>query len=835
MTNQYLASLDLAGFRSFAREQRLVFTAGAGLNLLIGGNGFGKSTALEAVEWALCGSVERLGGDGASLSHLETESGIKLHPSVRLQFSNECIVRGPDSDDRPVFGSLPNIKFKANFPQLFRFTHRSSQAATLRLQHLDAKKRWLQIESTQSLRELAGALQAIDQRFVTEQINARSDEIGRRLAILDGISNEVSYLEKRLATSSTLAGLPVHLFEGKVDDLISSMSLSDFIQDHRASLVAPEPAAAVALLNGLIAERTNTQAALRSRESLVLRLKQAISDMRNLVRELEDQILQVHSAEVSKEARRVKRESLAQLRTFSNRIEYLEAAVISAAVQFNLGPDALRKKLDLADDGETIHSALLQRMYDELATLKVEASSVVNEQSENQFALEVQRARIEHSRIRQKKVEAALSVLAPLVLDADLQCPVCKTHFEHQGELVSRLNSSFSVDDAQALAEFKSLKAQELLLQERVAVSLAEQRKAEELLSTLIELIDARHQFREGSGMVRLDRSSREHWLSSQIDPGVEATLVGGKDGLDLDSVAPRELLELRLRDSRVTLASLESQLRIASEINGVEFDGLDSFVSGTEQLTRFFHRFSALAEARVTDQLNQENEQYRRRLEEIAREYRCEPHALVENIRAVRDTASKELARIDRFREERDVARGRLREVLTERQALISHPIEVAMNWIQRMMLSKRGVVTRLRPITSRGSSKLELVTSVGSSEVASTSFRSEGEQAADHLCYLIAVSLAFGHWCKWPALILDDPLQFNDIVHTSGYADLVRRLIVERGYQLFHATHDLDQARYLAQKCLSAGIPVRQINFMGLDGGGPIIEQGEVGKWGG
>lgn len=100
-----------------------------------------------------------------------------------------------------------------------------------------------------------------------------------------------------------------------------------------------------------------------------------------------------------------------------------------------------------------------------------------------------------------------------------------------------------------------------------------------------------------------------------------------------------------------------------------------------------------------------------------------------------------------------------------------------------------------------------------------------SEGQMAALAVSMLCAASVTFS-WSRWPALIMDDPLQHNDVVHASAFADLMRNLVRERGYQLFLSTHDAGQADFLRRKFVAGGVPCTIVRLVGRGEDGTLIE---------
>ncbi|MNY36948.1 hypothetical protein D3C86_1714760 [compost metagenome] len=86
----------------------------------------------------------------------------------------------------------------------------------------------------------------------------------------------------------------------------------------------------------------------------------------------------------------------------------------------------------------------------------------------------------------------------------------------------------------------------------------------------------------------------------------------------------------------------------------------------------------------------------------------------------------------------------------------------------------------------------------------------------AALGVSMLAAASLTYP-WSRWRALILDDPLQHNDAIHASAFADLMGNIVRDRRYQLLLSTHDVAQAEFLRRKFDSRRIPCSLLNLLG------------------
>jgi exonuclease SbcC len=98
-----------------------------------------------------------------------------------------------------------------------------------------------------------------------------------------------------------------------------------------------------------------------------------------------------------------------------------------------------------------------------------------------------------------------------------------------------------------------------------------------------------------------------------------------------------------------------------------------------------------------------------------------------------------------------------------------------------------------------------------------------SEGQLSALSVSSLLAASTSF-RWSRWPALLMDDPLQHNDVIHASAFIDLMRRLVQKLDYQIILSTHDSDEADFIARKCESAKVPFQLCRLAPTRGHGLI-----------
>ncbi|OOG70025.1 hypothetical protein B0E45_14585 [Sinorhizobium sp. A49] len=100
-----------------------------------------------------------------------------------------------------------------------------------------------------------------------------------------------------------------------------------------------------------------------------------------------------------------------------------------------------------------------------------------------------------------------------------------------------------------------------------------------------------------------------------------------------------------------------------------------------------------------------------------------------------------------------------------------------------------------------------------------------SEGQLAANGFSILCAASTAYP-WSRWPALLLDDPLQHNDIIHTAAFVDVMRNMVELAGYQLIMSSHDRGESDFIARKFDAAGLACSTIVLTAPSDKGVVYE---------
>ena len=81
-----------------------------------------------------------------------------------------------------------------------------------------------------------------------------------------------------------------------------------------------------------------------------------------------------------------------------------------------------------------------------------------------------------------------------------------------------------------------------------------------------------------------------------------------------------------------------------------------------------------------------------------------------------------------------------------------------------------------------------------------------SEGQMAAASFVQLLSMHVAYP-WSTWRGLLLDDPLEYNDILSVAAFLDLIRNLVRFKRYQIVLSTHDGELADFILRKLDAIG----------------------------
>jgi DNA repair exonuclease SbcCD ATPase subunit len=90
-----------------------------------------------------------------------------------------------------------------------------------------------------------------------------------------------------------------------------------------------------------------------------------------------------------------------------------------------------------------------------------------------------------------------------------------------------------------------------------------------------------------------------------------------------------------------------------------------------------------------------------------------------------------------------------------------------------------------------------------------------SEGQLAANGFSILCSASVSY-RWSKWRCLLLDDPLQHNDIIHAAAFTDVMRNLVELQDYQVFMSSHDRAETEFIERKFTAACLPCTIVHLL-------------------
>ena len=125
------------------------------------------------------------------------------------------------------------------------------------------------------------------------------------------------------------------------------------------------------------------------------------------------------------------------------------------------------------------------------------------------------------------------------------------------------------------------------------------------------------------------------------------------------------------------------------------------------------------------------------------------------------------------------------------------------------------------------RGTGSMELRAGTSSFEFAANHVLSEGQLRSAELVQLLSMSVSIP-WSDWRCLLLDDPVQSNDIIHVAAFIDLLRNLMAEQRYQVILSTHDPEITEFFGRKMAAfPDLPLNVISFLSSDSSGVSFRQ--------
>jgi len=344
-------------------------------------------------------------------------------------------------------------------------------------------------------------------------------------------------------------------------------------------------------------------------------------------------------------------------------------------------------------------------------------------------------------------------------------------------------------------------------------------------------------------GMLGLDAGAADHGHQDAYVAG-ETALAQAQADADQATKALAEtdaaLSEARTQDASLTARIADLTLRVAdhsqafeddrrawgelgftgAQPNQVEVDGgKAALVRAIERLDRAQDTMRRLVDG-ATAWARQES--HRSALERLREAIDGAPNSNRDQIRTAAETVASTQRRLkEATTETKTIARAASFDILdqvADFNAAYIEPLDDLMKQINRAILCDPRIGIDLQ-VKNKKIEQVAYKTGevpAGMGDIDPALVHSEGQMAALGVSMLAAASLTYP-WSRWRALILDDPLQHNDAIHASAFADLMGNIVRDRRYQLLLSTHDVAQAEFLRRKFDSRRIPCSLLNLLG------------------
>ncbi|HEY1811404.1 MAG TPA: AAA family ATPase [Kofleriaceae bacterium] len=176
---------------------------------------------------------------------------------------------------------------------------------------------------------------------------------------------------------------------------------------------------------------------------------------------------------------------------------------------------------------------------------------------------------------------------------------------------------------------------------------------------------------------------------------------------------------------------------------------------------------------------------------------------------------ATKELEDAERARLAADDLGATLQDVTAEFGERALKPFdELFRRYVRALIHDERFHNIEVAYESSARAAGMSFRVSFGGGATEAEFLLSEGQLGEVSLAAMLAASTAFP-WSRWRALLLDDPTQYNDLIHATALYDVLRNLVHLAGYQVFISTHDNEQAAFFRRKLDAVGIKCVDCRF--------------------
>ncbi|WP_224367567.1 AAA family ATPase [Hyalangium versicolor] len=384
------------------------------------------------------------------------------------------------------------------------------------------------------------------------------------------------------------------------------------------------------------------------------------------------------------------------------------------------------------------------------------------------------------------------------------------------------LNAWQSLDSTatEARARHAATHATLVGLQNRMqAVLEADERRrgAEFKRDTLLRLSAARTKIAQGmtqksSITARIDRHTHEMWM---VQPYIRDTTKTIQRVHDLDNRIRNLLLAKQALEG--SQENEESSRRIQSELEAAQADRtqLPDLEYLHEHQAGLKARTAQLASAiteehKVVAQIEEEllaaqtlQQQHPELLSSLGKLPSDEANAIDEAVHAVEQLVRHE-RQLVQSEEPFPSVLAKLNEELSKAQATSVHEASEAQGLEQQIAnLRQQWLDLGFQGLPSPVAVE-ELRNKLAEQEAELQQLREQEKRLAD-----TGLSMSMAYWrSRWPALLLEAPLQQHDLNHAAAFIEALRNLVRDRKYQVFLSIHDEELASSMRRKMEEAGI---------------------------
>jgi DNA repair exonuclease SbcCD ATPase subunit len=351
----------------------------------------------------------------------------------------------------------------------------------------------------------------------------------------------------------------------------------------------------------------------------------------------------------------------------------------------------------------------------------------------------------------------------------------------------------------------------------------------------------------------------REVLKSMETDPGLdvwsielalkEATLKDGDCLAELEAIEVqiasyhKQLREIKPNSDALTADVQAVDFRIAENIKqleemrsrwqraGLKGDpaadsyqiAIDAMSDRNQRLAELESRHKAILEGYSTWLKSEEFRELQQRVGEIVlKEKAATEPGVSEILRRRLESLQIELFSVQKAKEFREQTLTKLEGEAKEYASTVLAPLNSLNKSFLHVFSCFSNMSLSLGAKTHQSTSRLEFMlgwlenSSDVNTQASIRHFLSEGQLSALSVSLLLSMSIAY-RWSRWRALLLDDPLQHNDIIHASSFIEVLRNLVRYERYQVILSTHDHQLADYIRRKMAAAKLDCRTCQFLG------------------